>query len=775
MSAGSTYINLAIQALQDGNLQHARAHLECAQRHDSNAPDLNLVIAMFLASLEDYQSAHAHVKRELELYPQNEFAQNLLIDIETRLQVEQMPVASRNQVEEVQAGMEGLRETLAHLASSKSAKIRVLGTLQRSMKGRPHGLKVGRYQEAIANQLPWFDGTSVACEMARIIQPRRCAVIGGDSHLVAEVVVAESPTTKVDVWNPTWITVGATWNGIRPRVSGAVCLATHQCAERAELFSSLLRESAEAPFDLIVINLASVCDSSDSVCAAIELCFDRVSREGVVVFTGLWRAPSFNCAEQWASYRSRLGQHLVVESEHDDGTAVVVAPECARLVQVLQEQRVEEDTASRPDARSAVFVRADGIGDSILATSMLEPIASHFGKKITVVCPSECASVYEHNSHVGRIVTFDKKLIKEDDQYIENISNEMSTIQADIVLNSTFSRELIGDYLSFSIPAKQRIAFQGNLCNIKEEGRDSNNRLYTRVIQDSGGEKPELDRHLEFLDELGISVPEIFPTLSLQPAELEAARRFYEEQELDPQKVLVVGVQSSHPVKNYGAWREVLAELCEVHGYTIMLVGGQVDRKEADLAVRGVKGRYLNLCGLNGLRETAALISFARLVLSVDTCIPHLAAAVGTKQVVLLGGGHFGRFFPYAATTSVVCMPLSCFRCNWYCEYDSTLCVQKLSPRVVVDAVLATIATDSDKPRVFTQGASLWSECKRPGDPESIGVENYLAAERIEVISVQKGRPESSILKVLETEGGDTGSVPAVAGLTPQGKGVSIE
>ena len=81
--------------------------------------------------------------------------------------------------------------------------------------------------------------------------------------------------------------------------------------------------------------------------------------------------------------------------------------------------------------------------------------------------------MYEHNSHVGRIVTFDKKLIKEDDQYIENISNEMSTLQADIVLNSTFSRELIGDYLSFSIPAKQRIAFHGNLCNIKEEGRDS--------------------------------------------------------------------------------------------------------------------------------------------------------------------------------------------------------------------------------------------------------------------------------------------------------------
>lgn len=775
MSACSTYINLAIQALRDGNLQHARAHLECARQQDSNARDFNLVIAMFFASQQDYQAAYGHVQRELELYPDNQFAQSLLIDIEKRPDLNVAPAAARNQIEELQEEMARLRENLARSLSSARTKQRTLEILKRSMKGRAHGLKAERYQDAIDHQLPWFDGLSVSCEMARIAQPRRCAVIGGESHLIAEVVVTESPTTEVGVWNPTWITAGATWGGVLPRVSGAAHLATYQCESRADLFSSLLRESEEAPFDLIVMNLASVCDSPDSIRAAIELCFDRVSREGVLVLTGGSRAQSDTFEEQWASYRSRLGQHILVESRYDEGTAVVASPECAALTEALLQCGGDHEFSPRAEERNIVFVRPDGIGDSILATSMLEPIAAHFGRKITVVCPAECAAVYEHNPHVGRIVTFDKTLIKENDQYIRDVAEEMSALQADIVLNSTFSRDLIGDYLSFSIPGKERIAFHGNLCNIKEENRDSNNRFYSRVIKDSGEDKPELDRHLEFLDQLGIAVSEISPTLSLQPAEFESASRFYEEQGLDPNKVIVVGVQSSHPVKNFGAWREVLTELCEVHGYTALLVGGDADRQEADLAVRGIKGRYLNLCGLNGLRETAALIAQARLVLAVDTCIPHLAAAVGTKHVVLLGGGHFGRFFPYSPTTSVVCMPLSCFGCNWYCHYDSSLCVQKLSPRVIVDAVLTTIASDSEKPRVFTQGQALWSECKRPGDPEWVAVETYVPAEKIEVISVKRIGSESSILKVLEADGGDEGSVPAMTHTVPQGKVFSIE
>ena len=63
--------------------------------------------------------------------------------------------------------------------------------------------------------------------------------------------------------------------------------------------------------------------------------------------------------------------------------------------------------------------------------------------------------------------------------------------------------------------------------------------------------------------------------------------------------------------------------------------------------------------------QSAALIKRCRLVIGAETGLAHLACAVGTPNVILLGGGHFGRFMPYAATTTVVCLPLECYGCNW--------------------------------------------------------------------------------------------------------------
>lgn len=74
----------------------------------------------------------------------------------------------------------------------------------------------------------------------------------------------------------------------------------------------------------------------------------------------------------------------------------------------------------------------------------------------------------------------------------------------------------------------------------------------------------------------------------------------------------------------------------------IILIGGADDRKEGDRIAEAIEtddiiDEVINLAGKTNLRETAALLSRARIFIGNDSGPAHLAAAVGVPLVVLSG------------------------------------------------------------------------------------------------------------------------------------------
>ena len=76
----------------------------------------------------------------------------------------------------------------------------------------------------------------------------------------------------------------------------------------------------------------------------------------------------------------------------------------------------------------------------------------------------------------------------------------------------------------------------------------------------------------------------------------------------------------------------------------------------------------------------------------------HIAAAVKTPSVCILGGGHFGRFLPYPKNLLgqceqiVVYKKMDCYGCNWNCVYtkrrnEVVPCVQQIDVDMVIKAV----------------------------------------------------------------------------------------
>jgi len=122
-----------------------------------------------------------------------------------------------------------------------------------------------------------------------------------------------------------------------------------------------------------------------------------------------------------------------------------------------------------------------------------------------------------------------------------------------------------------------------------------------------------------------------------------------------------------------------------------------------------------------------------------ETGLAHMACAVGTPNVVVLGGGHFGRFMPYSPLTTCAILPLLCFQCDWKCPYDRAHCVKDLAPEVVTRAIRTALDAPSDKPRIVSQES--WEQPW--GGPDlSGGRKSESHAPVFTMVVPSTGRPE---------------------------------
>src|SRR5262249_9222582 len=117
-------------------------------------------------------------------------------------------------------------------------------------------------------------------------------------------------------------------------------------------------------------------------------------------------------------------------------------------------------------------------------------------------------------------------------------------------------------------------------------------------------------------------------------------------------------------------------------------------------------------------REAAEIVRLCALAVGAETSLAHIACAVGTPNVIILGGGHFGRFMPYSPLTTAACLPIDCYGCNWTCRFERPHCVKDVSPIVVERAIRVALSENTTgQPRIVAQDRSLWNPVagRQPG------------------------------------------------------------
>ncbi|MEY4592726.1 MAG: hypothetical protein RIR18_1621 [Pseudomonadota bacterium] len=135
-----------------------------------------------------------------------------------------------------------------------------------------------------------------------------------------------------------------------------------------------------------------------------------------------------------------------------------------------------------------------------------------------------------------------------------------------------------------------------------------------------------------------------------------------------------------------------LARVMVERGHAVWLLGSGKDKPIGDDIVASTPGSCRNLCGQTTLEQAIDLIAQAELVVSNDSGLMHVAAALNRPLVALYGSSSPEFTPPRSEKATVVRLNLECSPCfKRECPLGHLDCLQELEPTRVLDACLAKL------------------------------------------------------------------------------------
>jgi ADP-heptose:LPS heptosyltransferase len=292
-----------------------------------------------------------------------------------------------------------------------------------------------------------------------------------------------------------------------------------------------------------------------------------------------------------------------------------------------------------------LLVRTDKIGDAIVSTPVLQALRQHYpDARIDVV-------LGRRNRAAGPLLPFkDRILVAE-----RGVPKMLSLIRK---LRAEHYDLAIDMLPSDSVTAAVTTVISGAAMKIGFE--DSASAFYNAVVAHPAELEHHVPRLLRLLTPMGIVVApdQARPSLALPVASQEGARAFLADWRVSSRVPLVlINISGSSPRKFWGVEnfvalaREIARWNVEVGLLSSPADGAVLQQIAAAAGVRSIPP-------MPRLEDFAAVLSFADLVVSPDTSIVHIAAALDKPVVTLTGQGDLAtEWTPWGVPYRVVTGP----------------------------------------------------------------------------------------------------------------------
>ena len=138
------------------------------------------------------------------------------------------------------------------------------------------------------------------------------------------------------------------------------------------------------------------------------------------------------------------------------------------------------------------------------------------------------------------------------------------------------------------------------------------------------------------------------------------------------------------PAEHFAA----LAQRLHLRGWAVWLLGSKKDAAIGAQIARIAGGSVRDLTGATGLDEAVVLLSLADLVISNDSGLMHVAAALGRPLVALYGSSSPDFTPPLSARARIARLPLPCSPCfERVCPLGHFDCMMRLTPDRILEEV----------------------------------------------------------------------------------------
>lgn len=323
-----------------------------------------------------------------------------------------------------------------------------------------------------------------------------------------------------------------------------------------------------------------------------------------------------------------------------------------------------------------MVISATGIGNAIMATPLLEALSkSKRGYSIHLLCSRAASSLFEHDDRIDQLIYFDQA---REHRFLGTcrLARELRARRFLVAIN-TFPgakvRYALLCYLA-GIPTRisHRYRFPSTYKNV--------NFLYTHLLPYEEGIhetllnsmllKP-LNINIEGRAEYALRIPE-------HPRDV--VKGFLEQQGLDGCSVLI-GIHpgaGDSPLGRAKRWNpkcyvDLIARLSEHKDVGIIIIQGPSEAREVRDILSSVPAndKIKVSSGLN-LVETAQMLRRLRALITTDSGIGHLAAAMHTPVISLFGPSDYRRTAPLGERNMLIRHQLDCYGC--YSVYQPLTC-----------------------------------------------------------------------------------------------------
>ncbi|MFH0918590.1 MAG: lipopolysaccharide heptosyltransferase II [Candidatus Omnitrophota bacterium] len=349
-------------------------------------------------------------------------------------------------------------------------------------------------------------------------------------------------------------------------------------------------------------------------------------------------------------------------------TVIKPADVFAQVKSILANQEPVVFDQSQVPLNRILIVRTDRLGDVLLSTPVIKALRQEFPQAyISMLVSPYTKDALDGNPDLDEIITFDKDAKFKGWWATLKAAGLLRKKKFDLamVLHPTNRMHL----LTFLAGIPRRLGYDRKFGFL----------LTDRIKHTKEhGQKHESEYALDLIRYLGLQPQDKTLFMPIKEASEKWAQVLFSQAQIkDSDKLLVIHPAASCRSKTWPGERfaEVADKLIQKYGFKVIVVSGPADTQKAQVVIKNMRSKALNLAGKTSISQLASLLKRSQLFITTDSGPMHVASALGVPVITIFGRSQAGlspqRWGPLGEKNRVLHKTVGCTVCLAHnCQKD---------------------------------------------------------------------------------------------------------